>query len=72
MVEAERHDQLEGGRVLCWLPAAEQVTLEDCGHVPQVERPEETHRLLLRFFARAEAESRTGVRPDARPEAEAA
>ena len=55
-----------------WLPGAEQVTLEDCGHVPQVERPEETHRLLLRFFARAEAESRTGVRPDARPEAEAA
>ena len=26
----------------------------DCGHVPQVERPEECNRLLLDFFARAE------------------
>ncbi len=38
-----------------WLPAAEQVTLENCGHVPQVERPEETNELLVSFFARAEA-----------------
>ena len=38
-----------------WLPAAEQVTLEGCGHVPQVERPEETNALLTDFFARAEA-----------------
>ena len=37
-----------------WLPSAEQLTLERCGHVPQVERPEETHRLLREFFARAE------------------
>ncbi len=37
-----------------WLPSAEQVTLESCGHVPQVERPEETNRLLMDFFARAE------------------
>ena len=37
-----------------WLPGAEQVTLDVCGHVPQVERPEETHQLLLRFFAQAE------------------
>jgi len=37
-----------------WLPQAEQVTLERCGHVPQVERPEETNRLLLDFFARTE------------------
>jgi pimeloyl-ACP methyl ester carboxylesterase len=36
-----------------WLPGAEQVTLEECGHVPQVERPDETHQLLLRFFAEA-------------------
>ena len=38
-----------------WLPSAEQVTIDSCGHVPQVERPEETNRLLRRFFARAEA-----------------
>jgi pimeloyl-ACP methyl ester carboxylesterase len=37
-----------------WLPRAEQVTIDRCGHVPQVERPEETNRLLLDFFARAE------------------
>jgi pimeloyl-ACP methyl ester carboxylesterase len=35
-----------------WLPSAEQVTLEMCGHVPQVERPEETSELLMSFFAR--------------------
>jgi pimeloyl-ACP methyl ester carboxylesterase len=46
-----------------WLPGAEQVTLEECGHVPQVERPEETHRLLLRFFAQA---GQAGSRPAAR------
>ena len=38
-----------------WLPSAEQVTLEHCGHLPQVERPDETNALLLSFFARAEA-----------------
>jgi pimeloyl-ACP methyl ester carboxylesterase len=37
-----------------WLPSAEQVTLEGCGHVPQVECPELTAELLLSFFARAE------------------
>jgi pimeloyl-ACP methyl ester carboxylesterase len=37
-----------------WLPSAEQVTLESCGHVPQVERPDETNALLMDFFARAE------------------
>ena len=35
-----------------WLPSAEQVTLEMCGHVPQVERPGETSDLLTSFFAR--------------------
>lgn len=43
-----------------WLPSAEQVTLEGCGHVPQVERPEHTTELLESFFARAE---RAGHRP---------
>jgi pimeloyl-ACP methyl ester carboxylesterase len=38
-----------------WLPRAEQVTISCCGHVPQVECPEETNRLLLQFFARADA-----------------
>jgi pimeloyl-ACP methyl ester carboxylesterase len=39
-----------------WLPGAEQVTLDDSGHVPQVERPEETNELLLEFFARVDAD----------------
>jgi pimeloyl-ACP methyl ester carboxylesterase len=43
-----------GRHVRRWLPGAEQVTLEACGHVPQVERPRETNRLLLEFFDRAE------------------
>jgi pimeloyl-ACP methyl ester carboxylesterase len=41
--------------VRTWLPCAEQVTLDGCGHVPQVERHAETNELLLDFFARAEA-----------------
>jgi pimeloyl-ACP methyl ester carboxylesterase len=53
------HDRLIppafGGHVRRWLPGAEQVTIHSCGHVPQVERPEETNRLLLRFFARADS-----------------
>jgi pimeloyl-ACP methyl ester carboxylesterase len=38
-----------------WLPSAEHVVLEGCGHVPQVERPERTNGLLGRFFARVDA-----------------
>ena len=38
-----------------WLPGAEQIVLEDCGHVPQVERPAQTIGLLRRFFARVDA-----------------
>src|SRR3954453_14619376 len=37
-----------------WLPSAEHVVLEGCGHVPQVEVPERTNGLLERFFARVE------------------
>jgi len=37
-----------------WLPQAEQVTIDHCGHVPQVERPEETNALLSDFFRRVE------------------
>jgi pimeloyl-ACP methyl ester carboxylesterase len=43
-----------GRHVRKWLPDAEQVTIHNCGHVPQVERPEETNELLLRFIARNE------------------
>ena len=32
------------------LPAAEHLEL-DCGHVPQLERPAETHRVLARFLS---------------------
>ncbi len=37
-----------------WLPTARQVVLEDCGHVPQVERPDQTIALLQDFFAKAD------------------
>jgi pimeloyl-ACP methyl ester carboxylesterase len=43
-----------GRHVRKWLPQAEQVTIRPCGHVPQVECPEQTNRLLTSFFARAE------------------
>ena len=49
------HDQLIPARfcrhVARWLPGAEQIVLDGCGHVPQVERPEQTTGLLERFFA---------------------
>jgi len=38
-----------------WLPSAEQIVLEGCGHVPQVELPEQTIGLLQDFFARIDA-----------------
>src|SRR3954466_8007775 len=38
-----------------WLPQAEQVVLQGCGHVRQVERPDQTNGLLERFFARVDA-----------------
>jgi pimeloyl-ACP methyl ester carboxylesterase len=47
-----------GRHVRKWLPAAEQLTIQNCGHVPQVERPEETNELLLGFFAEAEQSGR--------------
>jgi pimeloyl-ACP methyl ester carboxylesterase len=39
-------------QVRTWLPTAEQVIIPDCGHVPQVERPQEINELLMDFFAR--------------------
>jgi pimeloyl-ACP methyl ester carboxylesterase len=47
-----------GRHVRKWLPSAEQLTIQNCGHVPQVERPEETNELLLGFFAEAEQSAR--------------
>jgi pimeloyl-ACP methyl ester carboxylesterase len=47
-----------GRHVRRWLPGAEQVTLPECGHVPQVECAEETSRLLMDFFLRAERDER--------------
>jgi pimeloyl-ACP methyl ester carboxylesterase len=55
-----------------WLPSAEQVTIPTCGHVPQVERPHETNRLLSDFFAKAEAATPRLLASAASADAEAA
>jgi pimeloyl-ACP methyl ester carboxylesterase len=39
-------------RVASWLPNAEQVTIDECGHLPQVEQAARTNGLLMSFFAR--------------------
>lgn len=44
-----------------WLPSAEQIVLDGCGHVPQVERAEQTIGLLQRFFARVDALAPLGI-----------
>jgi pimeloyl-ACP methyl ester carboxylesterase len=54
-----------------WLPRARQVTIDSCGHVPQVERAEETNELLMGFFAFAER-SREALPQAARADVEAA
>jgi pimeloyl-ACP methyl ester carboxylesterase len=51
------------------LPGAEQIVLDRCGHVPQVERAEQTAGMLRRLFAGAEA---LGTRRLARDERRAA
>ena len=38
-----------------WLPSAEHITLDGCGHVPQVERADRANALVKRFFAHADA-----------------
>lgn len=38
-----------------WLPGAEQIIIDTCGHAPQVERPEQTNAMIGRFFARVDA-----------------
>jgi pimeloyl-ACP methyl ester carboxylesterase len=37
-----------------WLPSAEQATLPT-GHIPQVERPDETNQLVSEFFTRTDS-----------------
>jgi pimeloyl-ACP methyl ester carboxylesterase len=55
-----------------WLPHAEQVTIDGCGHVPQVERPEQTNALLIDFFGRVEEAHPVAVPAGWSPAAEAA
>lgn len=38
-----------------WLPGAEQVVIDRCGHVPQIERAEQTSGMVRRFFAQVDA-----------------
>jgi pimeloyl-ACP methyl ester carboxylesterase len=45
-----------------WLPSAEHVVLEGCGHVPQVEAPKRTNGLLERFFARVDPLGGSGLK----------
>jgi pimeloyl-ACP methyl ester carboxylesterase len=65
------HDRLIppgfGRHVRKWLPGASQVTIESCGHVPQVEHPDRTNELLLRFFAEAERTGATDLSSATRP-----
>src|SRR3954463_7530815 len=55
------HDRLISSafkrHVADWLPGAEQVVMERCGHVPQIERPEATIAMLTDFLARADAKA---------------
>ncbi|HEX6389929.1 MAG TPA: alpha/beta fold hydrolase [Solirubrobacteraceae bacterium] len=37
-----------------WLPNAEQIILDECGHVPQIERAAQTNGLVTRFLRRAD------------------
>jgi len=44
-----------GAHVERWLPGAEQIVLDGCGHAPQVERPRQVNGLLHRFLTRVDA-----------------
>jgi pimeloyl-ACP methyl ester carboxylesterase len=41
--------------VMHWLPSAEQIVLDGCGHAPQIERPDQTNGLIRRFLAQTDA-----------------
>lgn len=51
-----------GRHVRRWLPSAEQIVLDGCGHVPQVEQAEQTAELLEDLFERGAAETPQPVR----------
>ena len=44
------------------LPQAVHLEL-DCGHVPQLERPRETHEAMEKFLAEGEVTADDGPRP---------
>jgi pimeloyl-ACP methyl ester carboxylesterase len=54
-----------GRHVSRWLPSAQQITIDSCGHVPQVECSAQTNRALLRFFAGADQLAAAVERDDA-------
>ena len=64
IVRAESSDEFAFAQT----PDAQQITLDRCGHVPQVERPDETNDLLMSFFSQAE---RSGLVPSSRAHADA-
>jgi hypothetical protein len=41
------------------LPQARQVVMEECGHVPQVELPEDANRMIIDFIASARSSHAT-------------
>ena len=45
-----------------WLPRAEQIVLENCGHVPQVERPEQVNAHARAASSRASTRSASATR----------
>jgi pimeloyl-ACP methyl ester carboxylesterase len=46
-----------------WLPRAEQTVIENCGHVPQIEKPEHVNAMLCDFFGAADARAGDDARP---------
>jgi pimeloyl-ACP methyl ester carboxylesterase len=44
-----------------WLPTAQQIVIDCCGHVPQIECPELTNPLLRDFLAVADTSRRSSV-----------
>jgi pimeloyl-ACP methyl ester carboxylesterase len=53
-----------------WLPDAEQIVLDGCGHVPQIEFPDQVNGLICRFLRDIDALGR-GKPALRRPEAQA-
>jgi pimeloyl-ACP methyl ester carboxylesterase len=41
--------------IATWLPSAEQIVIDACGHAPQIERPEQINGLISRFLAQTDA-----------------